>query len=302
MIGIAITGTAAGLAEEGRYVIIHADDAGMCHSVNRATIEAMEQGVVSSASIMVPCPWFSEIAEYARNHPEQDFGVHLTLNAEWKHYRWGPVAALHRVPSLVDAQGFLWRQVADVAEHAVAEEVELELRAQIKRALEFGVPVTHLDTHMGALASRADLLRIYVKLGVEYDLPVLLCRSMKDEMIEQYPALAKDADVLLKTVEEKGLPIIDDLASVPVSSDLEASKAVYLAALERLKPGITQIIIHCGNDDAELNAVTNRAAHRDIDRRVFTDATVRERIKELGIQVVSWKQVRQMCAASSASR
>ncbi len=287
-------GLAAEQTESPRYLIIHADDAGMCHSANRATIEAMEQGIVSSASIMVPCPWFPEIAQYAKDHPERDFGIHLTLTSEWKQYRWGPVTARDKVPSLVDERGFLWANVSQVARNVKVQEAEIELRAQIDRAIKFGVPITHLDTHMGAMASRPDLIRLYVQLGIEYDVPVLLCRSMKEAVIQQFPHLAEEAHDMLNKLAQQRLPVIDYLPTIPGGATYEVRKATYLLAFKHLRPGVTQFIIHCGNDDPELRAVTNRATSRDLDRRVFTDPEVKMEAERLGIRVISWKQLREM--------
>ena len=282
------------VSEGKRYLIIHADDAGMCHSENRGTIDAMVNGVVSSTSIMVPCPWFSEFAQWARENPDRDCGVHLTLNAEWKHYRWGPVAPRDQVPSLVDEDGYLWDNVGQVIKHVKVEEAAIELRAQIDRAKAFGVPITHLDTHMGAIVSRPDLVELYVKLALEYDLPILALREIDEEMAKEYPALAQRQEQLLAVFKQRKLPVLDHLAQFYGGDTHEERKDNYLKCLRTLPPGASQLIVHCGYDDAELRAVTNSASRRDGDRRVFTDPEVIDEIRKLGIKVITWKQFREM--------
>ena len=283
-----------------KYLIIHADDAGMSHSVNRATLDAMKKGVVSSASIMVPCPWFKEFAEIARKNPELDYGIHLTLTSEWTNYRWGPVTSKDKVPSLVDPEGYLWDNVPLVAKNVQAEEVATELRAQIDRALEFGVPLSHLDTHMGAVISRPDLVKVYVDLGIEYNLPVLFLRELDEKRKREYPQLAQGAAVLVKLLESKGLPVLDRLAQFYGGNTHAERRATYIDTLENLEPGINQLIIHCGYADDELRAITNSAERRDGDRRVFMEPEIAALIKNLGIEVVTWKQVSEMEKAKSS--
>jgi len=276
-----------------RYVIIHADDAGMSHSVNRATIAAMERGIVSSASIMVPCPWFKEIAVYAKAHPEKDFGIHLTLNCEWDNYRWGPVVGRDKVPSLVDQEGYLWDNVAQVVENAEAAEVAAELRAQIQRALDFGVPLTHLDTHMGAVVSRPDLVEIYVKLGLEFDLPVFFLRNFGREVLPDEAVRARGRQ-LIGVLDKRKLPVLDYMSQLYTSGAFEDKKSQYLQAIAESKPGVHYLILHCGYDDAELQAITSSSKVRDTDRRIFTDPDFIEAVKRTGVEIVTWKQVREM--------
>jgi chitin disaccharide deacetylase len=278
----------------GRYVIIHADDAGMSHSVNLATIQGMSEGIVSSASIMVPCPWFKEIAAYAKEHPEKDFGIHLTLNCEWNTYRWGPVAPRESVPSLIDSEGYLWGGVPEIVANAKAADVETELRAQIKRALDFGVPVSHLDTHMGAVVSRPDLIEVYVKLGVEFNVPVFYIRGLNVGALAANPQLRARAGEMLKLLDDRRLPVLDYYTQYYSGENYDAKKKMYLKAITETKPGVRYLIIHCGYNNEELQAITSSSQIRDNDRRIFTDPEVIEAVKNSGVEVVSWKQVREM--------
>ncbi len=280
--------------DTGRYLIIHADDAGMCHSENMGTINGMEKGIVSSASIMVPCPWFKEFATYSKQHPDGDYGVHLTLTCEWHNYRWTPVAPANKVASLIDEEGYMWSSTRDVAEHVKIEEASIELHAQIDRAKQFGVPLSHLDTHMGSVISRPDLLELYVKLGVEYNLPVLFSRDVSGRLAKEYPALAETGKKMLKLLEQNKLPVLDQIAQFYGEGSGMTRREQYLNVLRNLKPGVSQLIIHCGYDDSELRAISNSAARRDEDRRIFTDPEVIELVKKQGIKVIGWKAFRKL--------
>ncbi len=284
-----------GFSPDDVILIIHADDVGMCRSVNMATFSAFEVGMIKCGSIMVPCPWFQEVAAYCRENPDADLGIHLTLTSEWKYYRWGPVASKDKVPSLIDEEGFLWRSSQQVQENAKAEEVEIELRAQIERALKFGVKPTHLDTHMGTVFVRPDLLQIYIKLGKEYNLPILLPKptpEIMERIKNEYPMLS---ETTFDNIKQLGFPLIDRLVTEggPCQT-LEESKASYYNALKNLKPGVNQIIVHLGMDDQELKGITNSYMNRYYDYKVFIDPETRKLIDELNIKLIGWKDIKKL--------
>lgn len=286
---------AFGVAEDkNRYLIIHADDAGMSHSANLATQAALECGIVSSASVMVPCPWFTEFARYAKAHPQYDYGIHLTLNSEWDVYRWGPVESRDRVPSLVDPEGFLWDNTEQVATHTKAAEVKLELKAQIDKALAFGVPLSHLDTHMGALVSRPDLVSVYVELGLEYGLPILFLKQMDSAMKKEYPAMAERHDDSVSRLTDRKLPLLDNLLQFYGGNIPDRREQLYFDEIKKIGPGVTQLIVHCGYDNEELRAISDSSKRRDQDRQIFTDPKMKKFIDQQGIQVISWKQFREL--------
>lgn len=153
-----------GYSKDAKLLIIHADDLGLSHAEDTASIYALEKGSVSSASIMVPCPWFPEIAAYAKQHSNDDFGLHLTFTSEWKYLKWPPVSSRESVPGIVNKNGFMFESVDSVYNSANASEIEKEIRAQIERARKFGIDITHLDSHMGTLLTKKEYLKILIKI------------------------------------------------------------------------------------------------------------------------------------------
>ena len=166
-----------GYPADSKLLIVHADDLAVAHSVDSASFDALDKNAVTSASIMVPCPWITEVAAYAKAHPDADLGLHLTLTSEWTTYRWGSVAPADKVSSLLDPAGTFWSETEQVAAHARPQEAELEVRAQIDRAIALGIHPTHLDSHMGSLLfSTPELIATYVKVAHDYHLPFLAVR------------------------------------------------------------------------------------------------------------------------------
>jgi len=270
-----------------RLLIINGDDVGMCHAANQGVIEALEQGLMTSATIMVPCPWFYEIADYARSHPDKDFGVHLCHTAEWKLYRWGPVAPREQVPGLVDTDGCLWRSVQEVYAHSNPDEALAEGRAQIKKALAAGVDVTHLDSHMGTLQYDPRYMEAYLKLAVEFDLPVRMASQATLEKYNQPGLRAKFA--------AQGILFPDYLIHEELRDESKDVKAFWLKIIRELKPGVTELYIHAAKPTDELKAITGSWATRAAEFEAFThDPDLRRLVEEQQIKRLGYRPLREL--------
>jgi len=270
-----------GYPADAKLLILHADDLGVAHSVNAASFDALDKGAISSASIMMPTPWVTEVATYAKAHPNADLGLHLTITSEWLTYRWGSVESTDKVPSLLDSTGTFPSEVAPVVARAKPAEVERELRAQVERALALGIRPTHLDSHMGALFTTPELMATYIKVAHDFRLPFLAMRNTPGGA----PMPLSPKDIALDAVI---------VASPDVPRD--QWKAFYLNAIANLKPGLTEIIVHLGHDDAELQAVTvdhepYGSAWRQRDYEVVTSAEFRKALQDHKVTLVTWRDL-----------
>ena len=273
-----------GYARDAKLVIIHADDLGMTHSVNAASIKGLESGLVTSASIMVPCPWFPEMADYAKAHTDADLGLHLTLTSERVFYRWGPVASKDNVRSLVDSNGYFHLNWTE-ATHIDAREVEIELRAQIERALAMGVRPTHLDSHQYRLFENGkDIFQSVQRVAHEYKLPVFMVRDWFAD--RPYLERSLSADDLA----------VDHTVTIEPGVAPEKWADFYTTALKNLQPGVTVFIIHLAFDDEEMRAATRErdtwgAAWRQRDFNFFTSEEFRALVREQKIKLVTWREL-----------
>jgi predicted glycoside hydrolase/deacetylase ChbG (UPF0249 family) len=272
-----------GYPASARLLVIHADDLGMNHSVNRATFEALEKGWITSASILVPCPWFPEVARWATQHPNADLGIHLALTSEWTDLRWGPVSGAGRVPSLVDAHGYFPLDTPDVARNAKVADVEYELHSQIDRAKNAGIPLTHLDMHMAGMVSSAALFAVYGKLRDEYKLPILLEPSGTHGSPAGISVPAEEITVQRIVIMEPGVAPKDWLDW-------------YKEQLAQLSPGVYQLIVHLAYDDEEMRGTTWDhpdwgAAWRQRDLDTVKSAEFRQFLKKQGFVLMTWKDL-----------
>ncbi|HEA21606.1 MAG TPA: ChbG/HpnK family deacetylase [Pricia antarctica] len=279
---------ALGYSENGKLLMIHADDAGLSHSENIATMQSLEKGSVNSYSVMVPCKWFNEMAEFAIDNPQFDNGIHLTLTCEWENYRFGPILGIKEVPSLVDENGHFYKKRELLHKYATNEEVRKELQAQIEKALGFGMKPTHLDSHMYSVAARPDFIEIYRDLGRIYNLPVFFNRQLINDM-------GLDAEQVLFDDD-----LVADNLFLGSYADFEKGRLseYYKQLLDNLPIGFNVLILHPAFDDLEMQGITMnhpnfRAEWRQTDYEYFTSEACKIQIRENNIKLITWNEIRQ---------
>lgn len=273
-----------GYPRDAKLLIVHADDLGMSHSVNAATVKALETGLVNSGSIMVPCPWLSEIAAFARANPQADLGLHLTLTSEWTSFRWGPVSSRDRVSSLLDKDGYFHLTETEAAKHADPKQVELEITAQIERARALGIQPTHLDSHMGTLYQNKALFEVFLRVARSQKLPVRVARTWFARA-DFLPSVLRPDDVY-----------IDRVLDINPSVAPQDWARFYGDAFKNLEPGVTEVVIHLAYDDAEMRAATVNhpdwgAAWRQRDFEFFTSDAFRRILQENQIKLITWREL-----------
>jgi chitin disaccharide deacetylase len=295
-----------GFPKGKKVVILHVDDVGMSFDSNRGAIEAMTKGVANSCSVMMPCAWVPGFVHYLKEHPQLDAGLHLTLTSEWKDYRWAPLSGKPKVPGLVDSEGALWPGVADVASHATADEVETEIRAQIERALTMGFKPTHLDSHMGTLFATPDFVQRYIKVGMEFKIPVMFPGGHNTLIAKQVSSTAMNMEQVRgvgKMLWNAGLPVLDDLHNDSygwkLPQGIKADKQniqkqktqYYINALKSLKPGITMVIMHCTDPTEVFSFISDSGITREGDFLAMVDPSLKEYIQKEGIILTTWREM-----------
>jgi len=285
-------GERLGWKPEDRVLILHNDDVGMSHESNLGTIEGYEKGLLSSNSVMMPCSWVLEWRDYAREHPTVDSGLHLTLTSEWKHYRWRPVAGEPLVPGLIDADGYIHESVEEVYKHATPDEIETEIRAQIALAEKMGLPITHLDSHMGTLFYNPAYFERYVKIAIEKQIPIMLMSGRGEPENPLQQLMMAGIRAAADKVWAGGLPVLDYLqTSTADTNDPKVMTQTLVEHLRKLEPGITQIILHGTRQGCNFGAISGSGGKREAELEMVLSDEVKKVIKEEGIILTTYREL-----------
>jgi len=274
-----------------KILLLHADDIGMCHEANMAAKSYLAAGQIQSAALMVPCPWYNEAVDWYKQNPDYDLGLHLAMNSEWRWYRWGPVAGSDKVPSMVDKEGFLWRDTIETAYKAKPEDVEAEIRAQIERALKLGPRPGHIDTHMGTLYARIDFTKAYLKLAEEYRIPAMVVAQSPAVIAKFKKKGYPITDESIKLLATYRLPKLDDFNSTTDGKTYDDKCEKFFELVRDLSPGLNEIIFHPSTPSDTLKAITGSWQQRVWEAEMFADPKVQAFLQREGVEFTNWKEI-----------
>ena len=276
-----------------KVLVLHANELGLCYETNAAGTKLLEAGDVRSAGAMVPAPWFGDLAEWCKAHPNTDVGLELTLNSELANYRWKPVLSTGLVPSLVGADDFLWQLPVQTMVNATAGDVERELRAQINRARNSGLEPSHFTTHLGTLVTRPDFMEVYLRIARQEWIPAMIV-EVTPEQVERFRAQGFPLpDDVLALLDDYPLPKVDDLRFVAPADSPEAKKQAFLKLLGELAPGITQIAFSAAEASEALPRIVPSAQQLIWNAQLMDDPEVRAALAAEGVVLTDWREIMQ---------
>jgi len=291
-----------GYGEHEKLLIINADDFGSCHSVNLGIQQLLTDKIVSSATLMMPCGWAREAALWSARHSQFDVGVHLTFTSEWDLYRWGPVNRHGITSSLVTNEGYFPKECKTFEKQADEQQVKAEMIAQIEMAIQMGMKPTHADNHMGSLyglSTGRNFLSIVLDVCAAYGLPFRLPRNLRESNDQVAPPeLAEQAKLLGLLADSKGVVILDYLVGLPFhlqdGETFDSFKTDMQQLLKRLKPGVTELIIHPSFVTEELRAFHGQPEKRGMELEMFRDADIQQTLQDEGIRLIRWRELQKL--------
>ena len=269
-----------GYPADARLLIINADDFGMCHAVNEAIFRVLKDGIARSTSLMVPCPWMLQATHFLADHPEIAFGIHLTAISEWADYRWGPVTAREKVPSLLDkglpgqARCFYsFEHMPEFLAQVRLDQLEIEFRGQIEVVLAAGLQPTHLDWHALRIGDRPDIFEVMWRLAREYGL-----------------ALRLASQSWIEKLQSQGFPTNDYVFLDSYLLDPVNKAARYAELLRELPIGLSEWAVHPGLDSSELLAIEPGGNHiRQTDFDFLMSQQAKDIVREEGIILLDYR-------------
>jgi len=275
-----------GFAATDRVVVIHADDLGMCQATLPALVDLLAAGLVSSGSVMVPCPWFPQAAALLRDCPTADVGLHMTLTSEWAACRWGPLSTRDPATGLLDQDGYFPRDTKTLWQSIDVAAACAEMQAQVARTRQAGLELTHLDSHMFA-HFEPRLLPPYVALGFAEAVPALVVRHWSYSEQD-----ARQIARWIRQWEDQGMPIFDHVTGSPPASWQDDRVQQAKGLLDAVSSGLTCFLVHAACDTPELRAMAPDWRFRVADHAAFQSAELSNHIRQTGIQVIGYRVLR----------